>query len=80
LLTKGISKEDEAAIFNTIRKEFSSGQNIYLLSLGTFVSDMLALLAERGRKKFLVKVGNTLDKYASEIQHRRAWSDLLSKI
>jgi hypothetical protein len=80
LLTKGISKEDETAISNTIQKEFSSGQNIYLLPLETFVSNILALLGEKGRKKFLIKVGETLDKYASEIKHRRAWSDLLSKV
>ncbi len=80
LLTKGIFKEDEKAIFNCIQKEFSSGQNIYLLSFQTFVSDMLALLGESGRKKFLMKVSETLDKYGSEIQHRRAWAGLLTKI
>ncbi len=80
LLTKGIFKEDKKAIFNCVQKEFSSGQNIYLLSFQTFVSDMLALLGEGGRNKFLMKVGETLDKYGSEIQHRRAWAELLSKI
>lgn len=80
LLTKGILNEDKEAIFDCIQKEFSSGQNIYLLSFQTFVSDMLALLGESGRKKFLMKVGETLDKYGSEIEHRRAWAELLSKI
>ena len=80
LLTKSIFKEDEKAIFNYVQKEFSSGQNIYLLSFQTFVSDMLALLGESGRKKFLMKVSETLDKYGSEIQHRRAWAELLTKI
>jgi len=80
LLTKGIFKEDKEAIFHYLEKEFSSGQNIYLLSFHNFVSDMLALLGESGRKSFLVKVGGTLDKYGSEIQHRRAWAELLSEI
>jgi hypothetical protein len=80
LLTKGVVKQDEKAIFGWVQKEFSSGQNIYLLSFQTFVSDILALLGESGRKNFLVKVGETLDKYGSEIQHRRAWAELLSKI
>jgi hypothetical protein len=80
LLTKGIFKKDEKAIFDCVQKEFSSGQNIYLLSFQTFVSDMLALLGESGRKKFLMKVGETLNKYTSEIEHRRAWAELLSKI
>lgn len=80
LLTRGVAKQDEKAILSCVQKEFSSGQNIYLLSFRAFVSDILALLGESGRKKFLGKVGETLDKYGSEIQHRRAWAELLSKI
>jgi hypothetical protein len=80
LLTRGIVKQDEKAILSCVQKEFSSGQNIYLLSFRSFVSDMLALLGENGRKKFLIKVGETLDRYGSEIQHRRTWAELLSKI
>ncbi len=80
LLTKGLEKEDASAIQSCVEKEFSSGQNIYLLSFRDFLLNMLALLGETGRKQFLTNIGETLDRYGSEIQHRRTWADLLSKI
>ena len=80
LLRKGVAKQDEVIISQDIQKEFSSGQNIYLLPLEAFVMDILALLGEGRRKKFLFKVGETLDKYGSEIQHRCAWAELLARV
>lgn len=80
LAQKGILKTDESEVLKFIEREFSSGQNIYILPLSAFASSLLVLLGEAGRKEFLVNVSNMLDKYGSAIQHRRAWAKLLSEI
>ncbi len=80
LVQRGILQTDKSEISRLIEREFSSGQNIYILPLTTFTSSLFVLLREDGRREFLTAVGNTLNKYGSAIQHRRAWAELLSNL
>ncbi|MEA3311362.1 MAG: hypothetical protein U9Q76_03995 [candidate division WOR-3 bacterium] len=75
LAQKGI--EDIQKVEGFIRKEFVSGQNIYIFSLGEFAPVLLALLGEKGRREFLINVGQVLDKYGSTLKDRQAWAKLL---
>jgi hypothetical protein len=60
-------------------KEFSSGQNIYVFRFHAFADSLLALLGEKGRSAFLGQVAADLDKFGSDIEHRREWARLLSE-
>lgn len=75
----GINQNHREKIDNLINREFVSGQNIYVFEdIKYFSSGILALIGEQGRRKFLEKVGITLDRYGAAIQHRRDWAHLLS--
>lgn len=76
---QGIAKEDEDDVTTLIDKEFISGQNIYVFDLMSLSKSLLALLGESGRGIFLDFVGKELDRYRSDITHRRAWANLLSQ-
>jgi len=75
LAQKGI--EDIQKVEGFIRKEFVSGQNIYIFSLSKFAPVLLALMGEKGRREFLVNVGRILDNYGSTLKDRQAWAELL---
>lgn len=77
LAQKGMISEDIQKVEGFIRKEFISGQNIYIFSLSEFAPVLLALMGERGRREFLVNVGQVLDKYESTLKDRQAWAELL---
>lgn len=75
---QGIAKSDEDEVSALIEKEFVSGQNIYVFDLMGLAKSLLALLGENGRRLFLDIIGRELDRYRSDITHRRAWANLLS--
>ncbi len=77
---KGIHADNGVKIQELVKKEFVSGQNIYIFDILEFAASLLALLREVGRREFLESVSKTLDKYGSAIEHRKAWADLLSQI
>jgi hypothetical protein len=77
---KGIHKENGAKIQEVVKKEFASGQNIYIFNIFDFANSLFALLGETGRREFLETVAKVLEKYGSAIEHRKAWADLLSQI
>lgn len=76
----GVAPGDEEDVASLIDHEFISGHNIYVADLISLCRVVLALLGEQGRKDFLREVGVQLDKYHSDISHRRAWADLLGSI
>lgn len=80
VLQKGIAQFEIEAIQAVKEREFIAGQNLYWLTLTELVNVVLMLLGEKGRSVFLSAVSETLDAYGSEIQHRRAWADLLEHI
>jgi len=78
-LARQFAAESLKEILDTITKEFSSGQNIYLFDFVDFARGILALLGEKGRREFLVNVGVTLDRYSAPVVYRKDWAALLSK-
>jgi hypothetical protein len=77
---QGIASADKQEISGVIEHEFVSGHNVYVTDLISLARVVLALLGEQGRRAFLAEVGNQLDKYRSDINHRRAWANLLGTI
>ena len=59
------------------RREFASGQNIYVLAAEAFFHHIFALIGESGRVVFTEHVGNTLEELGLDHTDRRAWADLL---
>jgi hypothetical protein len=77
---QGVAPKDEKQVFNLINHEFISGHNVYITDLISLSWAVLALLGEQGRRDFLAEVGTQLDKYRSDLSHRRAWASLLGSI
>lgn len=77
---QGIAPMEEKEISDMIEHEFVSGHNVYVTDLFSLSKVVLALMGEQGRRAFLAEVGNQLDKYRSDINHRRAWANLLGTI
>ncbi|MCL4506165.1 MAG: restriction endonuclease, SacI family [Chloroflexi bacterium] len=76
-IADSLEPADETAIQQRIVTEFSSGQNIYVMSFRDFADGLLALLGENGRVAFLREVCTELDKVKANIEHRREWAQLL---
>lgn len=77
LAQDGVAKPDYDATRTLIEKEYNSGHNIYVFDFPAFAASSLALMGEAGRRQFLTLVGEELDRYMSDIKHRRAWASLL---
>lgn len=67
--TPNCKKEELSKI---IEHEFTSGYNIYLTDLISLSKAAFSLIGESGRRQFLAETANQLEKYHSEIVHRRA--------
>ncbi len=67
----------EEAIDSRIRSEFTSGQNVYVVTFAEFALGILILFNEDGRVELLNEVGIELERVNARIKHRRAWADLL---
>lgn len=71
---------DDEPIDRRVVSEFSSGQNIYISNFGDFSLGILILLGEKGRRNFVNKVGQELDRVNAGIAHRKAWVQLLKEV
>ena len=76
----GLDNDFQAVSEERQGQEFSSGQNIYFLSIKDFCPPLLIILGEFGRSDFLREVGAELDKTSAAIKHRKAWALLLKNI
>lgn len=67
-------------ITETINREFTTGQNVYVVEWERFLGSCLVLFGEAGRREFLQSIGTELDRQKADIVHRRKWASLLSSI
>lgn len=72
-----IVENDE--VFQRAQREFSSGQNIYLLHVDVFTEQILSLLGEEGRLLLLEQIGNALEEFRLDFKDRNDWADILVK-
>lgn len=79
LTQSGEPSADDEQISSRVVSEFSSGQNIYIANFGDFSLGILILLGEKGRRNFVSKVGQELDRVNARIAHRKAWAQLLKE-
>ena len=70
--------EDNEQVDALVESQFVSGQNVYVVNLTKLAESSFALMGEEGRAVFLREVGSQLDKYGSDIRHRRRWAVLLA--
>jgi hypothetical protein len=80
LVQGGISPDDVNNVEEIARKEFASGQNIYVSDFVQFFDTCLVLFGEQGRHAFLRAVGDALDENRADISHRRAWREGLNTL
>ncbi len=80
LTQSGEPSVNDERINNRVVSEFSSGQNIYITNFDDFSLGILILLGEKGRRNFLDKVGQELDRVNARIAHRKAWAQLLKEV
>jgi hypothetical protein len=77
---KGTKEYKEKQIEQKIKREFTSGQNVYITRLIDFAYSILILFGEEGRGDFIRGIGSELDRVNSLITHRKAWAKLLREI
>ncbi|MGH9453611.1 MAG: restriction endonuclease, SacI family [Terriglobia bacterium] len=78
--TQGTVPSEDSAVESLIDHEFASGQNIYVTDLERLSRTALALIGEEGRRDFLSETSAQLEKYRSDITHRRTWASILEKL
>lgn len=59
---------------------YASGQSVYRIDLFDLVATVLALVGAAGRINFVRRVGEHLDKWATQPSHRQAWKRLLESL
>lgn len=79
LSSVGTDPSQENEIDSLISKEFSSGQNLYVLKMEPFQETILALIGEAGRRRFLEAVGKQLDEFG-RLEDRQEWAHVLQQI
>ncbi len=75
---QGTVPSEGAEVKSLIDHEFTSGQNVYVTDLERLSRTALALVGERGRREFFTETSAQLEKYRSDITHRRAWASILA--
>jgi SacI restriction endonuclease len=75
-----ILREDADAVSDLLRREFVTGQNVYVVEFSQFLGSCLVLFGETGRVALLRLIGDELEKQKAEIVHRRTWASLLGKL
>lgn len=78
--TQGTIPSEHSAIKSLIEHEFASGQNVYVTDLESLSRIALSLVGEHGRRDFLIETSAQLEKYRSDITHRREWASILEKL
>ncbi len=61
------------------RKEFGSGLNVYMVAFAEFIRSVLVLMGEKGRNRFLITIGHSLEQLRVDFVDRKEWAELLSK-
>lgn len=61
------------------KKEFGSGLNVYILDFSEFTKSVLVLIGEKGRHRFLLNVGHSLEQLKVDFKDRKEWAELLNK-
>lgn len=79
-VAQGTERTEREELRRVIDREFTSGFNIYITDLISLSDATLSLLGEAGRRQFLAETANQLEKYHSEVIHRRAWAALLANV
>jgi len=77
LITGGIGAPDKTSLRELVDREFVTGQNVYVCDFRTFLESCLVLFGESGRRVFLQRIGEELERRKADISHRRAWAALL---
>lgn len=76
----GTNPSENQEINDLISKTWSSGTNLYRLSIIELIRVGLSLTGELGRKDFLKNVGKQLDTYNTQPNNRKRWKELLEEI
>lgn len=63
-----------------LRKQFSSGLNIYVERFDQFLKIVLSLIGESGRHGFLQEVGSSLENQSAQIGHKWAWASIVKSL
>ena len=72
--------KDSANINQAITNAWASGTNVYRLSISELIRVSLVLAGAAGRNKFLVNVGEQLNRYSTQPTNRKRWHQLLEEI
>lgn len=73
-------KSEASDVDELIERSWSAGTNLYRLSVDELIRVGLTLTGERGRKEFIEKVGDQLNKYNTQPSNRQRWKQLLESI
>jgi hypothetical protein len=79
-VAQGTIPSEKGEVEALVDREFTSGQNLYITDLVRLSRTTLALLGEKGRRAFLAETANQLEKYHSEVVHRKAWASVLAAL
>lgn len=75
----GIAEKDEQDIDNFIESQLKEGINIYIMDVPKDFRPYLVLLGEDGRKQFLQKVGEFLNKIKAARENKTVWQKTVDK-
>ena len=75
----GIVEEDRSKIFDYIESQTEEGINIYVLNVPDEFYPYLIYLGDEGRKLFLIKVGEYLNKIKATMDNKKEWERLIIK-
>ena len=75
----GVVEEDKAKIFDYIESQNEEGINIYVLHVPDGFYPYLMYLGDEGRKLFLSKVGEYLNKIKATMDNKKEWERLITK-
>jgi hypothetical protein len=75
-----ITNSDILSVKQLLEREFSSGLNIYIESAHLFMSCLLSIIGENGRRCFLEEVGNCLREQNADYMHRVEWGRIVRNI
>lgn len=76
----GANPPETEEIMDLISKTWTTGTNLYRLSIQELIRVGLSLTGEAGRKDFLENVGKQLDTYNTQPRNRKRWKELLEEI
>lgn len=75
----GIVERDKLGVKQLIEAQLKKGINLYLLDVPKQFHPYLMYLGEKGRRTFLIKVGDYLNKIKATSDNKEAWQRLIDK-